>query len=70
MNAWIGNFSTGFVMAVILFLIIFSFALAAGISDFVLRKIEEKKTREYYAKFDKPIGKVTDYRVISNGYED
>lgn len=69
MNGIVDQLDAGFVMAVILFLVIFFFGLAAGFADWIWRKIEEKKARDYYAQFHAPIGKVTDYRVISNGYQ-
>ena len=69
MNGILDQLDAGFVMAVILFLVIFLFGLFAGLSDLVWRKIEEKKDRDYFAKFNEPIGKITDYRVISNGYK-
>lgn len=65
----INQLDAGFVMAVILFLFFFFAALFAGISDLIIRKFEERKVKRYYAQFHEPIGRVTDYRVISNGYQ-
>jgi len=69
MNGIIDQLDSGFVMAVILFLIFFAVGLIAGLCDLTERIIQLKKEKKFYEQYQEPIGKVTDYRVISNGYQ-
>ena len=69
MNGIVDPLDSGFVMAVLLFLIFFAVGLIAGLCDLTERIIQLKKEKKFYEKYQEPIGKVTDYRVISNGYK-
>ena len=68
MNGIVDPLDSGFVMAVILFLIFFAVGLIAGLCDLTDQIIQLKREKKFYEKYHEPIGKVTDYRVISNGY--
>lgn len=69
MNGIVDPLDSGFVLAVLLFLIFFAVGLIAGLCDLTERIIQLKKEKKFYEKYNEPIGKVTDYRVISNGYK-
>ena len=69
MNGIVDPLDSGFVMAVILFLIFFVVGRSAGLCDLTERIIQLKEEKKFYEKYQEPIGKVTDYRVISNGYQ-
>lgn len=69
MNEFIGNLSTGFVMAVIIFLLFLVTALMAAVSDLIIRFQEKNEMKEFLARNPKPIGRVTGYWVCSYGYQ-
>lgn len=69
MADFVAQLDANFVLALLMFLIFFLFGMLAAIADMIDRKIRERKTNRYFAQFHEPIGRVTDYRVISSGYK-
>lgn len=66
---FINELDANFVLAVILFLVFFCFGMAAAISDAILKWKDERANKRYLEQYHAPIGRVTDYRVISSGYK-
>lgn len=69
MAEFINQLDANFVLAVLLFLVFFSFGMAAAICDAVLKWKSERANKKYFERFHEPVGRVTNYRVISNGYQ-
>lgn len=69
MTEFINQLDANFVLAVLLFLVFFCFGMAAAISDAILKRRNERANERYLKRYHEPIGRVTDYRVISNGYQ-
>lgn len=69
MAEFIKELDANFVLAVLLFLVFFCFGMAAAISDAILKWKNERENKQYLERFSEPIGRVVDYRVISNGYQ-
>jgi len=66
---FINQLDANFVLAVLLFLVFFFFGMAAAISDAILKWKDERENKRYLEQFHAPIGRVTDYRVISSGFK-
>jgi sulfite exporter TauE/SafE len=69
MAEFINELDANFVLAVLLFLVFFCFGMAAAISDAILKWKDDRANKRYFEEFNEPVGRVTDYRVISNGYQ-
>ena len=69
MDDFINSLDANFVLAVILFLVFFTFGMAAAISDAILKWRNDRANKRYLEQYHAPIGRVTDYRVISSGYK-
>jgi len=65
----INNLDTGFVMAVILFLVFFSMGLLAALADMFVTTKEKKEYKRFLENHHTPIGRVTDYWVGSYRYQ-
>lgn len=69
MAEFINELDANFVLAVLLFLVFFCFGMAAAISDAILKWKDDRANKRYFEEFNEPVGRVTDHRVISNGYQ-
>ena len=69
MSEFVGSLSTGFVVAVGMFLIFSLMGLLAAVSDWIVRTKEKREREKFLAKYPKPIGKVTGFWVCSYGYQ-
>lgn len=66
---FISMLDSNFVIALIMFLIILPIVFLAWICDLIADWLEEREIKKYYARYNQPVGRVTDIRIISNGYK-